>query len=127
MDEVREKEIKENSINIIRSIYSKLKSHVDKSFNNYNEEYGKDGALDTLYYVYFYVYLTGDEESFDNDDYLWEVIYDLKQENENILKIKTKEEKEYFDFCLWFYTRELIREYFSNKYLNDEYIISNNF
>ena len=110
-----EKDIKNYAKELVKSISSKLKSHVTRSYNNCVKEYGKKGAIDTLKYIYFYVYLTGDEEAFDNDDYLYSLVYDLTKNNPN----NTEDLSDY----LWYYIREFIREYFSKKYLNKEYTI----
>lgn len=110
-----DKDIRNYAKELVKSISSKLKSHVTRSYNNCVKEYGKKGAIDTLKYIYFYVYLTGDEEAFDNDDYLYSLVYDLTQNSPN----NTKDLSDY----LWYYIREFIREYFSKKYLNKEYTI----
>ena len=110
-----DKDIRNYAKELVKSISSKLKSHVTRSYNNCVKEYGKKGAIDTLKYIYFYVYLTGDEEAFDNDDYLYSLVYDLTQNNPN----NTEDLSDY----LWYYIREFIREYFSKKYLNKEYTI----
>lgn len=95
-----EKDIRNYAKELVKSISSKLKSYVTRSYNNYVREYGKKGAIDTLKYIYFYVYLTGDEEAFDNDTYLYSLVYDLTQNSPN----NTKDLSDY----LWYYIRELI-------------------
>ena len=110
-----EKDIKNYAKELVKSISPKLKSYVTKSYNNCVKEYGKKGAIDTLKYIYFYVYLTGDKEAFDNDDYLYSLVYDLTQNSSN--------NPEDLSDYLWYYIREFIREYFSKKYLNKEYTI----
>ena len=102
---------------VVSKNISKLKNHVTKSYNNYVKEYGKSGAIDTLKYIYFYTYLHGDEESFDNDDYLYSLIYKLNDIYNSDNKLK-----DFADY-LWYYVREYVREYFSKKYLNKEYTI----
>ena len=116
-DLTSDEDIRNYAKELVKANFPRLKSHVTRSYNNYVKEYGKKGAIDTLKYIYFYVYLTGDEEAFDNDDYLYSLVHQIERNNN-----PNNEFKDFSEY-LWYYIREYIREYFSKKYLKKEYEI----